>query len=79
MTDLHAVFERVSGIGIGASAALFSRLAVAAAVFLSIAVTLSSFHSWGEGKDDHLVGHVLRSLLVLFLLGAVMSYMERTR
>ncbi len=79
MTELHMVFERVSGIGVAASAALFSRLAIAMAVFLSLAVALSSFRMWGEGRDHYLVGHMLRAMLVLFLLGAVMAYMERLR
>ncbi len=78
MTELHGVFERVSGISVNASAGLFSSLAAALAVFMSIAVTLSSFRLWSEDLNNYLVGHILRSLLVLFLLGAAMAYMERS-
>jgi hypothetical protein len=77
--DYQSIFEQVSAIEVDVSSALLSGLVTVAMCVLVGAVSLSAFQLWSGGDCDEAgaLAYVARSLVMLFLLTAMMLYMHQ--
>ena len=78
--EYQSIFEHASAIGVDTSLALLSGLTTIAMCILVGAVAISAFQLWSRGDCDEAQAftYVARSVMMLFLLVAMMLYMRQT-